>query len=464
MKKYILIFVILVVLSIAGFLGFRYVVPRVRSFLAGDPNTREIKNASPLVARGGQVQLLNNQGISEWREENRTGNSGETGLMKSWPEGRPEMIWYNLELPKGHSSVSFGNNTIYLTGNDGQNDILVALDAYGKIKWQTPYGRSWTASNPESRCTPTVEGERVYVSSGYGDIACVNAVSGAIIWSLKASEMYKGTYGSWGIAESLIVDGDKLYFSPGGPETMTIALDKNNGGLIWKSVSINDGPAYASPILVEFEGKKLIINVSLRHLYAVDAADGTMLWKINHMEAIDSKKSVAVWPDAPEIKCVTPLYHEGKIYITGGYDHGGALFRLTEGGNNAVVEWTDETLDVHHGGVVLVNGYIYGSNWLNNSNGNWCCIEWNTGRKMFEEHWKCKGSIISAEGMLYLYDEKSGFVGLVRANPEKFDLVSSFVIGKGGTGPCWAHPVIHNGNLFIRHGNALMVYDIKEKV
>jgi len=116
MKKYILIFVILVVLIIAGFLGFRYVVPRVRSYLAGDPNTREIKNASPLVARGGQVQLLNNQGISEWREENRTGNSGETGLMKSWPEGRPEMIWYNLELPKGHSSVSFGNNTIYLTG------------------------------------------------------------------------------------------------------------------------------------------------------------------------------------------------------------------------------------------------------------------------------------------------------------------------------------------------------------
>jgi len=82
---------------------------------------------------------------------------------------------------------------------------------------------------------------------------------------------------------------------------------------------------------------------------------------------------------------------------------------------------------------------------------------------MYEQHWKCKGSIISAEGMLYIYDKKNGFVGLVRANPEEFDLISGFKVDQGSV-PYWAHPVIHNGNLFIRHGNALMVYDIKEKV
>jgi len=117
-------------------------------------------------------------------------------------------------------------------------------------------------------------------------------------------------------------------------------------------------------------------------------------------------------------------------------------------------------LDVHHGGVVLVDGYIYGSNWLSNSDGNWCCLDWNTGKKIYEEHWKCKGSIISAEGMLYVYDEKNGFVGLVKATPEKFDLVSSFRI-KGGTGPYWSHPVINNGRLYIRHGEYLAVYLIK---
>lgn len=406
------------------------------------------------------VEAVTAQKISQWREENRSGVSAEKGLLKAWPENGPNLVWSVDKLPRGHSSVSFGDNRIFLTGNEGENDILVALDSLGKIKWQTPYGRSWSKSNPESRCTPTVEGSRVYVSSGFGDIACIDAATGKIIWSVKASEVYKGMYGEWGIAESLLLDGQKLYFSPGGPETMTIALDKTNGKLIWKSQSINDAPAYVSPILVERGGRKLIINVSLHYVFAIDASNGSLLWKIDHTTAIDSKKSMAIWPDAPLIKCVTPLYKDGKIYITGGYDHGSALIGLNDDGTNASVIWTDSVLDVHHGGVVLVNGYIYGSNWLSNNDGNWCCLDWNTGKKMYEEHWKCKGSIISADGMLYIYDEKSGFIGLVRPNPSKFDLVSSFRITKG-SGPYWAHPVINKGRLFLRHGDYLAVYSVK---
>jgi outer membrane protein assembly factor BamB len=279
---------------------------------------------------------------------------------------------------------------------------------------------------------------------------------------VKASEIYKGTYGEWGIAESLIIDGEKLFFSPGGPETMTIALDKGTGKEIWKTKSLNDGPAYVSPILIDYAGRKLIINVSLHYIYAADAFSGEILWSIDHTKAIDSKKSTEIWPDAPLIKCVTPIYHEGSIYVTGGYDHGSILLKLNEDGSNASVAWTDDVLDVHHGGVVLVGGYIYGANWLSNSDGKWCCLDWNTGKKMYEEKWKCKGSIISAEGMLYIYDEKSGFVGLVKATPERFNLISSFRI-KGGSGPYWAHPVINNGNLFIRHGEYLAVYSIKQK-
>jgi outer membrane protein assembly factor BamB len=406
------------------------------------------------------VQISNNQQISEWREENRTGVSAETGLLKSWPETGPELIWTNQDLPMGYSSVSIGNNTIYVTGNDKGNDILIAIGADGMTKWKTIYGRAWNGATPESRCTPTVEGNKVYVSSGFGDIACIDGTSGAIIWSLKASEIFKGTYGEWGIAESLIIDGEKLYYSPGGPETMTIALNKNNGELIWKSESINDAPAYVSPILIDYSGKKLIVNVSLNYVFAVDASTGAIIWKIKHVDALNAEKSQVIWPDAPLIKCVTPLYNDGKIYVTGGYDHGSIMLNLTDSGNNVAVAWTDTVLDVHHGGVVLVDGYIYGSNWLNNANGNWCCLDWNTGKKMYEEQWKCKGSIISADGMLYIYDEKSGYVGLVRPNPEKFDLVSSFIVSQG-SGPHWAHPVINNGNLYIRHGNALMVYNIK---
>jgi len=399
--------------------------------------------------------VVNAQQISEWRPENRTGVSAETGLLKSWSADGPVLLWSNSELTKGNSSVSFGNNTIYTTGIKDSSDVLYALDLNGKLLWQTIMGRAWNESFPESRATPTVEGNKVYTCSGFGDIACIDGITGKIIWSYKASEMNKGTYGAWGIAESLLIDGEKLYFSPGGPETMTIAINKANGNLIWKSASLNDKPGYVSPILIEFAGKKMIINVSLGNVFAIDASNGIILWKVAIEKPADYKWDL--------IMCVTPLYHDGMVYVTGGYDIGGMMIKIGDDGKSANIAWTDKVLDVHHGGVVLVDGYIYGSNWLNNSTGNWCCIDWNTGKKMWEEKWNCKGSIIAAEGMLYIYDEKKGNVGLLKANQEKFDLVSSFQVTQGESGPFWAHPVIHNGILYLRHSNALMAYDIKAK-
>lgn len=397
-------------------------------------------------------QITNAQEIFEFRPENRTGVSAETGLLKSWPEDGPELLWENLELARGNSSVSFGNDKIYITGTEDENDILFALDMNGKTVWQKVMGRAWNQSYPESRATPTVQGNRVYTCSGIGDLACFDGNSGEIIWSYKASEENKGTYGNWGIAESLLIDGDKLYFSPGGPVTMTIALNKNTGELIWKSESLGDKPGYVSPILVEYAGKKMLINISLNHVFAVDVSNGDILWKVAHINSREGRDNIL---------CVTPLFKDGKVYVTGGYNIGGYQVKIADDGKSAEIVWTDDVLDVHHGGVVLVDGYIYGANWLNNANGNWCCISWETGEKMWEEPWNCKGSIIAAEGMLYIYDEKRGNAGLVNATPEKFDPVSSFKIEQGDNGPFWAHPVIYNGILYIRHTNALMAYDIK---
>jgi outer membrane protein assembly factor BamB len=396
--------------------------------------------------------------VSEFREENRTGVSAETGLMKSWPAEGPALLWTNLELTKGNSSVAFGNHTIYITGTENENDILYALDMNGKLLWKTVMGRAWNGSYPESRATPTVEGSIVYTCSGYGDLACIDGTDGKVIWSSKASELNKGTYGKWGIAESLLIDGDKLYFTPGGPETMTIALNKRTGELIWKSASLNDKPGYVSPILIHYAGTKMIVNVSMGNVFAVDAANGAILWKVAH--ALSSDPNMQRFE---LIKCTTPLYHNGMVYVTGGYDTGGMMIKIADDCKSAKVAWTDSNLDDHHGGVVLIDGHIYGSNWLNNGNGNWVCLDWNTGEKKWEEQWNNKGSIISAEGMLYIYDEKNGNVGLVRATPEKFNLISSFKITQGNSGPFWAHPVIHNGILYIRHNNALMAYDIKAK-
>jgi outer membrane protein assembly factor BamB len=404
------------------------------------------------------TQLCFSQEINGWREKDRTGVSTETGLLKSWPAGGPALLWSNLELPKGYSSPSFGKNTLFITGTGDTLDILLSLDMNGKILWKTAIGRAWKGSFPESRATPTVEGDRVYTSSGRGDLACIDAANGKMIWSYKGSEIHKGTFGNWGIAESILIDGDQLFFSPGGPETMTLALKKETGDLIWKSESLNDKPAYISPILVTYAGKKMIVNASLGHVFAVDPANGGILWTVP-LEMPENFRQQG-WD---LINCVTPLYQDGMVYFTAGYDNGGKMIKMAGDLKSAELVWSDKVLDVHHGGVVLIDGYLYGANWLNNGNGNWCCIEWKTGKKMWEEPWNCKGSIIAAEGLLYIYDEKKGNVGLLKANPDKFDLISTFQVTLGNNGPFWAHPVIHNGILYLRHTNALVAYDIKQK-
>jgi outer membrane protein assembly factor BamB len=232
--------------------------------------------------------LVQGQKISDWRPENRTGVSAETGLLKSWPESGPKLLWSNLELAPGYSSPSFGENTVYITGTQDADDILYALSMDGKILWQTAMGRAWKGSNnPESRATPVVEGNKVYTCSGNGDIACIDATNGKIIWSYKASELNKGTFGMWGIAETPLIDGDRIYFSPGGPETAMIAINKNTGNVIWKSAPLNDKPGYASSIVVNYGGKKMVIGVSLGHIFGVDSSTGEILWKVPHGQSTD---------------------------------------------------------------------------------------------------------------------------------------------------------------------------------
>lgn len=305
---------------------------------------------------------------------------------------------------------------------------------------------------PESRCTPTLEDNNVYVTSGLGDIACVNGTTGSIIWSMKASEKYEGSYGIWGIAESPLLIGNKLIYTPGGDKTTIIALDKTTGAPIWLSESIKDKPSYTSPLFVNADGRKFITNVTENFIIGVDPDNGNILWKFDFGKYSKESRNIQV---------NTPLYHNGNLYVTNGYNHSSVMLKIGEDGKSAELKWVDSTLDVHLGGVVQIGDYIYGSNWYNNSKGNWVCLDWNTGKIKYETEWDSKGAIIAADGMLYCYEEKSGNVGLAIATPEKFEIISSFKTPLG-TGPHWAHPVINNGILYIRHGEALIAYKIKE--
>jgi len=370
-----------------------------------------------------------NDNASQWRGAARDGIYYEDNLLTKWPDGGPELT-----------------DTV---------EHLTALDLNGGVKWQANYGRAWYRDFPHARCTPTVDGDKVYVISGSGDVACFDAVSGKNIWSVPVHKKFKGAWGVWGTAENPLIVDEKVIYTPCGEQTTMVTLDKNSGETVWQSNSLNDTSAYVSPIKIDYAGKQIIVQVTANRLIGVDAQDGAILFQHSYSEI-----QAPDHPMAPYINTVSPLYHDGQIYITSGYDHAGVAFKLNEDASEVSVAWVDKVLDVHHGGVVLIDGVLYGSNWLDNRRGNWCAIDWETGKKLYEKEWFTKGSIIYADGLLYCYEERRGHVALVKPNPENFEVISSFQVLEG-TGPYWAHPVINDGVLYVRHGKALMAYKIR---
>jgi len=386
----------------------------------------------------------------QWRGINRNGISEEKGLLKSWQEGGPTLLWSATGIGAGFSSPSISKGVIYVTGRKDNKEFLSALDLKGNIKWTTEYGNAFTDSYSDARSTPTVDGDAIYVISGRGEVVCFD-LSGKIRWSVDALKKFEGKYGSWGTAESPLVVDDKVIYTPCGRKTTMVALNKKTGETVWMTESLNDQSGYVGPILANIGKKKQIITVTGSYVIGVDAENGHIDWKV-------SNKDIS---SPTDINCVSPIFHNGSVFVTSGYNDAGALIKISDDGMQATVAWVNPDLDVHHGGVVLVDGYIYGANWINNDQGNWVCLDWNSGKTMYETKWHNKGSIISADGMLYCYEE-GGRLGLVKASPEGFNVVSSFKITQG-SGPHWAHPVISDGVLYMRHGDVLMAYDIKAK-
>jgi len=390
---------------------------------------------------------------AQWRGPERNGRYPGTGLLKEWPEGGPELILKKEGLGMGYSTPVMVDGMIYIGGARDSLEMLTKLDTEGNIIWQAIYGHIWKNTYPESRNTPTIENGRIYIMGGMGTVACIDAGSGAILWSVNTHERYEGEFHRWGMAESLLLTDHAVISTPVGQRTAVVALDKKDGSLLWETEPVGGVRSYASPQLINHNGNKMILVVSSEDLIAVDPDNGKVIWSFDIVTGHSSRGS--------RNNTVTPVYHDGSVFITSGYDVDAVMISLSEDGREATLKWSDATLDVHHGGVVLVDGYIYGANWINNGTGNWVCQEWETGKVMYEEKWHNKGSIIYAGGRLYVYEEKRGHVGLVEPTPEEFNVISSFRVEEG-TGPHWAHPSIYDKKLLLRHGGVLLVYNIAE--
>lgn len=386
----------------------------------------------------------------------RTNLSTDIKLLQAWPEDGPELLWTNTDIGHGYSSVAIAAGRIFTAGMIDKQTYVTALDMEGTKLWQSLNGQSWEASERQtwavpyagSRGTPTVDGDKVYHLSELGRLSSFDIQSGNERWHIELLTTFKAERPEYGYSESVLIHGNILFCCPGGDTAYAAAIDKATGKTLWTNNEIKDAVGNCSAVIVNLDGIEQFITMSASQVLSFRADNGDLLWK--YAFANDRENNAA-----------DVVVSDGLVYASSGYGKGSILLRPKKQENSKfLVEsvWTSELLDNHHGGVLLYDGYLYGAG--HNARG-WFCLDFDTGKKLWQTE-EGKGSLIYADGRLYCLDE-TGKMSLVKASPEKWDVVGSFRPPRGRRGAFWAHPVVCGGRLYIRHSDKLLAYDVLKK-
>ena len=399
-----------------------------------------------------------------WRGPNHDAKSSETGLLKEWPEDGPRLLWEIAGLGPGYSSVAIVDGKLYTMGDrkgrsEGSTNAqhIIAYDlATRKELWATKVGPRHGDGGP--RCTPTVSDGLVYAIGTSGDLVCADAESGEVRWRKNLQSDFDGKNPNWRYSESPLVDGDRLLCTPGSREAVIVALNKRTGQLIWKCSMPDIGPkgkeqaGYSSIVISEAGGVRQYVQLTNKGLIGVAAEDGTFLWGYNKI----ANRTANV---------PTPVPQGDHVFCSTAYGTGSALLKLEATGDGVTAQEVyfldDRMFQNHHGGFIRVGDYIYGGHGHNK--GKPTCIEMRTGKVMWQQDQPGGGSaaVLYADGHLY-FRYQNNLMALIDANPQRYNLKSTFKLPKrdGMSGPGWAHPVISDGKLYIRHADVLFCYDI----
>ncbi len=383
-----------------------------------------------------------------WRGPERNGISRETGLLREWPEGGPRLLWTASGLGEGFSTPSVAGGVIYVMGNRDGQELVLALDAAaeGKELWATPLGdvRHTGSGYPGPRSTPTVDGERLYVLGLNGDLACLSTRSGRIIWKRDLKAEFGGVTPNWGYSESVLVDGPWVLCTPGGKQATIAALNKTNGKTVWEA-KIGDEAGYSSILAAQIRGVKQYLQLTDAGLVGVDAQHGKLLWRYDAMA--NQTANIA-----------TPLCVGDRVFAATGYGAGGGLAEVKRDGDafEASQVYFTKQMKNHHGGMVVVDGYLYGCN----DPGLLTCLDFATGEMKWSDRGPGKCSLVYADGMLYARGE-TGTVSLVEATPTGYRLHGRFEQPGRSDAPSWPHPVIADGKLYLRDQDKLLCYDVR---
>ncbi len=381
----------------------------------------------------------------QWRGPDRSGVSRETGLARQWGASGPTQAWSTTTAGAGYGSLAISGDRIFVQGLRGRESGVSALNrADGKPVWSKVVGpSSFDDRGPGPRSTPTVDGDRVYVLTESGDLACLRVQDGSVVWQRNILRDFGGRNPPWLVSESPLVDGPNVIVTPGGRGAGMAALDKMTGKTVWTSRELDDAAAYSSVIAADVQGVRTLMTLTAEAGVGVRAQDGRLMWRFEPVA--NNTANIA-----------TPIFADNKVFYTTNYGTGAALLGLTakSGMVSAAPIYTTREMQNHHGGVVLVNGYVYGFN-----NSILTCLEFATGKMMWRDRSVGKGSLISADGHLYLLSE-NGIVGLAEATPTGYREKGRFQISDQGW-PAWSHPVVSGGRLYLRNQSMVTAYNLR---
>ena len=382
----------------------------------------------------------------QWRGPNRDGHSAETGLLPAWPKSGPPQVWRAAGVGNGYSSFSTSGGRLYTLGARGGIEYVVALDrATGKKVWEYQNGRRYENDRGDGpRSTPTVDGDRLYVLGGSGDLACLDSATGKRVWTVNLIQKFGGVNPYWGYSESPLIVGDRILVNAGGSRASIVAVSKADGSTLWQQH--NDGAGYSSPMLMRTGSLNQVIFFTEARTLAVDPRDGRLLWSYN--KANNGTANVA-----------TPIVRGTRVFVSSDYGTGGALLEVRAAGNIATANEIYFTRDMrnHHASSVLVGDHLFGF-----SSSILTALAFDTGKPAWRDRSVGKGSLVYADGNLYCLSE-NGVVGLVEATPTGYKETGRFHQPDRSSKNSWPHPVIVGGKLYLRDQQVLLCYDVKEK-
>jgi outer membrane protein assembly factor BamB len=379
----------------------------------------------------------------QWRGPNRDGVSRETGLLKQWPADGPPLLWKAKGAGRGYSSMAIASGVLYTQGLRNEREHVIAFDINtGREVWATPHGSAFRNDRGDGpRGTPTVDGDKLYALGGGGDLSCLDAKTGRVVWTMNVLQKFGGSNITWGISESPLVVGEKLLVNAGGPGASIVALNKKDGSLIWKSQS--DRAGYSSAIPVEVGGKTQVVFFTQTRGLGLDLDTGKLLW--DYPRAANDVANAA-----------TPVARGNRVFISSDYGNGGGLVEIKANGQGASEIYFTKEMRNHHSSSILVGDYLYGF-----SSGILTAMRFDTGQVAWRDRSVGKGSLVYADGNLYCLSE-NGVVGLVEATPEAYREKGRFRIPQDSL-PTWTHPVVAGGRFYLRDQDTIYAFDVRQK-